>query len=100
MDATRPRRTKDRSRQLWYAGQRRWRFARFMGVIPPRSDDETRRDGLLAVSQQTSRAIHGPGDSAWIVALHSNALATGERARIPRRFHGLVVVTPSGDGPA
>jgi hypothetical protein len=71
-----------------------------MGVIPPRSDDETRRDGLLADLQPTSRVLHGPGGSAWIVALNSNALATGERARITRRFQGLVVVTPSGAGPA
>ena len=77
MDATRPRRTRDRARQQWYADQRQRRFARFMGVIPPRSYDETRRDGLLAALQQTGRVIHGPGGSAWIVALHSNALATG-----------------------
>jgi hypothetical protein len=33
MDATRLRRTRDRARQQWYAGQRQWRFARFMGVV-------------------------------------------------------------------
>ena len=33
MDATRPRRTRDRARQRWYAGQRQRRFARFMGVV-------------------------------------------------------------------
>jgi hypothetical protein len=32
MDATRPRRTRDRARQQWYASQRQRRFARFMGV--------------------------------------------------------------------
>ncbi len=64
MDGTRPRRTKDRARQQWYAGQRRRRFARFMGVIAPRSDDETRCDGLAAVLQHTSRVLHGPGGPA------------------------------------
>ena len=77
MDATRPRRTRDRARQLWYVGQRQRRFARFMGVIPPHSDDETRRDGVLAALQQTGRAIHGPGGSARIVARSPDALATG-----------------------
>jgi hypothetical protein len=33
MDATRPRRTRDRARQQWYASRRQWRFARFMGVV-------------------------------------------------------------------
>jgi hypothetical protein len=33
MDATRPRRTRDRARHQWYASQRRWRFARFMGAV-------------------------------------------------------------------
>jgi hypothetical protein len=33
MEATRPRRTRDRARQQWYASQRRWRIARFMGVV-------------------------------------------------------------------
>ena len=77
MDATRPRRTRDRARQQWYAGQRERRFARFMGVVPPRSDDETRREGLLVALQQTGRVIDGPGGSAWIVALHPDALTTG-----------------------
>ena len=77
MDATRPRRTRDRARQQWYAGQRQRRFARFMGVDPPRSDDETRRDGVLAALQQTGRAIHGPGGSARIVARSPDAFATG-----------------------
>jgi hypothetical protein len=35
MDATRPRRTRDRARQQWYAGQRQRRFAQFMGVAAP-----------------------------------------------------------------
>jgi hypothetical protein len=48
-----------------------------MGVFPPRSDDETRRDGLLAALQQTSRAIHDPGGSAPIAARSPDALATG-----------------------
>jgi hypothetical protein len=48
-----------------------------MGAVPPRSDDEIRRDGLLAALQQTGRVIHGPGGSARIVALPPNALATG-----------------------
>ena len=77
MDATRPRRTRDRTRQQWYASQRQRRFARFMGVVPPCSDDETRRDGLLAAPQQTRRVVHGPGAPARIVALHSDAHATG-----------------------
>ena len=77
MDATRPRRTRDRARQQWYAGQRQRRFARFMGVDPPRSDEETRRDGVLAALQQTGRAIHGPGGSARIVARSPDAFATG-----------------------
>jgi hypothetical protein len=77
MDATRPRRTRDRARQQWYAGQRQRRFARSMGAVPPRSDDEIGRDGLHAALQQTSRVIHGPGGSARIVAFSPNALATG-----------------------
>jgi hypothetical protein len=48
-----------------------------MGVVPPRSDDETRREGLLVALQQTGRVIDGPGGSAWIVALHPDALTTG-----------------------
>jgi hypothetical protein len=35
MDATRPRRTRDRARQQWYARQRQWRFTRFLGVADP-----------------------------------------------------------------
>jgi hypothetical protein len=35
MDATRPRRTRDRARQQWYASQRQRRFARFMGIADP-----------------------------------------------------------------
>jgi hypothetical protein len=35
MDATRPRRTRDRARQQWYASQRQRRFARFLGVVAP-----------------------------------------------------------------
>ena len=31
MDATRPRRTRDRARQGWYARHRQRRFARFLG---------------------------------------------------------------------
>lgn len=31
MDATRPRRTRDRARQTWYARRRQERFARFLG---------------------------------------------------------------------
>jgi hypothetical protein len=31
MDATRPRRTRDRARQKWYARYRQLRFARFLG---------------------------------------------------------------------
>jgi hypothetical protein len=31
MDATRARRTKDRTRQRWYAHHRQRRFARFLG---------------------------------------------------------------------
>ena len=77
MDATRPRRTRDCARRRWYAGQRQRRFARFMGVVPPCSDDETRRDGLLATLHQTRLVIHGPGAPARIVALHSDAHATG-----------------------
>jgi hypothetical protein len=48
-----------------------------MGVVPPCSDDEARRDGLLAAPQQTRRVIHGPEAPARIVALHSDAHATG-----------------------
>ena len=77
MDATRPRRTRDRARQQWYAGQRQRRFARFMGLVPPRSDDGTRCDGLLAALQQASQAIHTPGGSARIVARSPDAFATG-----------------------
>ena len=35
MDATRPRRTRDRARQTWYALWRSRRFARHMGFPPP-----------------------------------------------------------------
>jgi hypothetical protein len=77
MDATRPRRTRDRARRRWYAGQRQRRFARFMGVVPSCSDDESRRDGLLATMHQARRVIHGPGAPARIVALHSDAHTTG-----------------------
>jgi hypothetical protein len=31
MDATRPRRTRDRARQAWYARHRQRRFARMLG---------------------------------------------------------------------
>jgi hypothetical protein len=31
MDATRPRRKRDRARQKWYARHRQQRFARFLG---------------------------------------------------------------------
>lgn len=31
MDATRARRTRDRTRQVWYAHHRQQRFARFLG---------------------------------------------------------------------
>jgi hypothetical protein len=31
MDATRPRRARDRARQKWYARHRQQRFARFLG---------------------------------------------------------------------
>jgi hypothetical protein len=34
MDATRPRRTRDRARQRWYARYRQQRFARFLGFSP------------------------------------------------------------------
>ena len=77
MDATRPRRTRDRTRQQWYASQRQRRFARFMGVVPPCSDDEARRGGLLAAPQQIRRIIHGTEAPARIVALRSDARATG-----------------------
>jgi hypothetical protein len=77
MDATRPRRTRDCARRRWYAGQRQRRFARFMGVVPPCSDDQAGRDGLLAAPQQTRRVIHRPGAPARVVALHSDAHATG-----------------------
>jgi hypothetical protein len=48
-----------------------------MGVVPPCSEDETRRDGLLAAPQQTRRVIHGPEALARIVAFHSDVHATG-----------------------
>jgi hypothetical protein len=35
VDATRTRRTRDRARQDWYARQRQWRFARFLGFAEP-----------------------------------------------------------------
>jgi hypothetical protein len=43
MDATRRRRTSDRTRQRWYARERQRRFARFMGFVcgapeAPRAD--------------------------------------------------------------
>jgi hypothetical protein len=48
-----------------------------MGVVSPHSDDEPRREDLLAALQRTSRVIHGPGGSARIVTLSHNALANG-----------------------
>jgi hypothetical protein len=39
MDATRPRRTRDRARQKWYARYRQQRFARFLGF--PLNDPAT-----------------------------------------------------------
>jgi hypothetical protein len=48
-----------------------------MGLVPPDPNDEARRDGLLAGLRQTGRVIHGPGGPARIVAIYSNALATG-----------------------
>jgi hypothetical protein len=48
-----------------------------MGVVPPCSDDDARRDGLLAAPQQTRRVIHGPEAPARIVALHSDAHPIG-----------------------
>ena len=35
MDATRVRRTRDPTRQAWYARHRQWRFARFLGSPAP-----------------------------------------------------------------
>jgi hypothetical protein len=48
-----------------------------MGVVPPCSEEETRRDGLIPAPQQTRRVIHSPETPARIVALHSDAHATG-----------------------
>jgi hypothetical protein len=74
MDATRPRRTRDRARQRWYASQRQRRFARFMGVIPPRPYDEPRHDSLRVALQHAGRVVCGP---AWFVAPYPDAPATG-----------------------
>ena len=52
MDATRPRRTRDRARQQWYASRRQWRFARFMGVAVDPSSVQPARTAL----QQTGKA--------------------------------------------
>jgi hypothetical protein len=76
MDATRPRRTRDQARQQWYASQRQRRFARFMGVVQPRSHDEALGNALLAAAQRASRVIPVPGGSAWIVAQSPIALAS------------------------
>ena len=48
MDATRARRTRDRARQAWYARQRQWRFARFLGFgdnVRPQARPQPRPDG-------------------------------------------------------
>jgi DNA-directed RNA polymerase specialized sigma24 family protein len=42
MDATRSRRTRDRARQAWYAGQRQRRFARFLAFLSVRGSDPER----------------------------------------------------------
>jgi hypothetical protein len=39
MDGARTRRTRDRARQAWYAGQRQRRFARFLGFLDSRGSD-------------------------------------------------------------
>ena len=44
MDATRPRRTRDRARQKWYARHRQQRFARFLGF--PLSDPAASHAGF------------------------------------------------------
>jgi len=52
MDATRPRRTRDRARQAWYAGQRQWRFARRLGFFDGRipSRGIAARDRVIGAS--------------------------------------------------
>lgn len=40
MDATRTRRTRDRTRQLWYARHRQRRFARFLGFVKSLSTED------------------------------------------------------------
>ena len=77
MDATRPRRTRDRARQQWYSSHRQRRFARLMGVIRPGSDDQTRRDGLRAALRQAGRGLCGPGGPAWFIGPYPDATATG-----------------------
>ena len=44
MDATRTRRTRDRIRQRWYAGQRQRRFARFLAGLATESPPSPRLD--------------------------------------------------------
>jgi hypothetical protein len=48
MDATRPRRTRDRIRQAWYARSRQQRFARFLGFAQGAGEHPAARVGKAA----------------------------------------------------
>jgi len=50
VDATRARRTRDRTRQAWYARHRQRRFARFLGF------DERPRDSVAPLAAGAERA--------------------------------------------
>ena len=50
MDGTRPRRTRDKARQAWYARHRQRRFARFLGF------GDKARDAALPATAGAGRA--------------------------------------------
>jgi hypothetical protein len=65
MDATRPRRTRDRIRQDWYARQRSFRFARRLGfpLTAPTPEPEASPCGLPAGSPWLTPNGPVPGTS-------------------------------------
>ena len=73
MDATRARRTRDRARWTWYAGQRRRRFGRRMGFV------DIRDEGLRLLAEGHSDRLNARGAGVW-----PPMGAVGVEPRIPR----------------
>ena len=72
MDATRPRRTRDRARQRWYARYRQQRFARFLGFSP----SESAASHAVSPRAEGDRWISPPRDfGPFSRTLSRNALA-------------------------